>query len=158
MELSPLRGTTWFRQCNCLFSKLESLLCCTQFLNWRLCALRAQYPAVGVDFGLDWKELKVMALGFLAWHLSPHWNRQESDNTVRASGPAGCPHPRLGHSGDKELCQAGSHSVRPGKAHVLPSCVQNRQLCSSLASHAHPREVPVSFPSCSSSEIGRAHV
>lgn len=61
-----------------LFYKLESLLCCTQFLNWRLCALWAlSTPAMGLDLGLNWKELKVMAFVLLAWHLSPPCSRQE---------------------------------------------------------------------------------
>lgn len=53
-------------------------------------------------------------------------------------------------SGWVSLCQA-RESPR-----AAITCVQNRQLCSSLASRAHPREVPVSFPSCSSSGGGEA--
>lgn len=41
-----------------LFYKLESLLCCTWFLNWRLvCPLGSEYPCVGLGLGLHWKEL-----------------------------------------------------------------------------------------------------
>lgn len=40
-----------------LFYKLESLLCCIQFLNWRLCPLGSEYPCVSLGLGLDSKEL-----------------------------------------------------------------------------------------------------
>lgn len=61
-----------------LFYKLESLLCCIQFLNWRLCALWApSTPAMGSGVRLDWKELKVMAFVLLAWYLFPHCSRQK---------------------------------------------------------------------------------
>lgn len=52
-----------------LFYKLESLLCCTQFLKWRLCPLWAQDLTEGLGLGLDWKELTVVATGCPAWHL-----------------------------------------------------------------------------------------
>lgn len=45
-----------------------------------LCALWAlSTPAVGLGLGLDWKELKVMALVLLAWHLFPSWSRKEDE-------------------------------------------------------------------------------
>lgn len=60
-----------------LFYKLKSLLCCTQFLNWRLCPWALSIPVVGLGLGLDWKELKVMAFEFLSWHPFPHWSRKK---------------------------------------------------------------------------------
>lgn len=73
----PTEGAVLSMQLS-LFYKLESLLCCAQFLNWRLWALWAlSTPAMGSGLRLDWKELKVMAFVLLAWPLFPHCIRQE---------------------------------------------------------------------------------
>lgn len=42
-----------------------------------VCPRALSIPVVGLGLGLDWKELKVMAFVFLAWHLFPHWSRKE---------------------------------------------------------------------------------
>lgn len=79
-----------------LFYKLESLLCCTQFLNETVCPLGSEYPCCGL-WALDWKKLTVMAFVLLAWHLFPHRSGRE-DGTAQsgpliqlaALPPAGC--------------------------------------------------------------------
>ena len=66
------------------------------------CALWAlSTPAVGWGFGPDWKELRVMAPGLvlLAGTCSPIGAEKTTDNTVRASEPAGYP--------EWSVCRAG---------------------------------------------------
>lgn len=139
-----------------LFYKLESLLCCTQFLNWRPCALWAlRTPAVGAALGLDWKELKVMAFVLLAWHPSPTAAERKMDSTVKAAGPAGLPEQAVQASQAccirlPERDPARSGPSPPGRRESsfnAANRVQNRQLCSSLASLAHP-QISAPFPSC----------
>lgn len=93
MELPPLRGDPVLSMQLSVFYKLESLLCCTQSLNWRLRVPSGlSTPAVGWGLGPDWKELRVMApdLVLLAGTCSPT-GAEKTDNTVRASEPAGYP-------------------------------------------------------------------
>lgn len=90
MELPPRRGGDLILSMQLsLFYKLVSLLCCIQFLNWRLCPLGSEYPCCGLGPGLDWEELKVMASVFRPGISSPTGVEGKMDSTVRASRLAG---------------------------------------------------------------------
>lgn len=95
MELPPLRGDPVLSMQLSVFYKLESLLGCTQFLNWRLRVPSGilSIPAGGWGLRPDWKELRVMAPGLvlLAGTCSPTGAEKVTGSMVRASEPAGYP-------------------------------------------------------------------
>ena len=108
MELPPLMGDPVLSMQLSVFYKLESLL--TLYPVSKLetsCALWAlSAPAVGWGLGPAWEELRVIAPGLvlLAGTYSPTGAEKKTDNTVRASEPAGYPERSAPQAG--ELYQA----------------------------------------------------
>lgn len=71
-----------------LFYKLESLLCCTQFLNWRLCALWAlSTPAGGLEpeAGLERAEGSGLCAPVPSLEQRGQWTVQQGPLTQLAS-------------------------------------------------------------------------
>lgn len=87
----PTEGAVLSMQLS-LFYKLESLLCCIQFLNWRLCPLGSEHPCYGLG---PWAGLeRAEGNGLCAPGLVsvPPLQQTERWTALRASDPAGhCP-------------------------------------------------------------------